>query len=66
LRELQEYLIIHRVWVKPAKGSTSYAKALYDCLSEDTPSKWIKEHIKEREQLKGRQKTAQPQSPKGE
>jgi hypothetical protein len=66
LRELREYLIIHGVWVKPAKGSTSYAKALYDCLSKDTPSEWTEERIEEREQLKGRQKTAQPQSPKEE
>jgi hypothetical protein len=57
LKELQEYLIIHGVWVKPAKGSTLYAKALYDCLSKDTPSEWTEEHIEEREQLKGRQKT---------
>jgi hypothetical protein len=66
LRELQEYLIIHRVWVKPVRGSTLYAKALYDYLSKDTPSEWTEECIEERKQLKGRQKTAQPQSPKGE
>jgi hypothetical protein len=60
LRELWEQLVIDRVWVKPIRGSISYAKALYDCLSEAVPSEWNEEHIKEREQIKGKQRITQP------
>ena len=64
LRELQEQLIINRVWVKLVRGSISYIKALYNCLSKAVLSKWIKEHIKEREQIKRKQRITQPQTSK--
>jgi hypothetical protein len=62
LRRLRDFLIAHEVWVKPAGGSTSYAKALHDCLTEATPAEWTEERVKEREQIKGRQKTIQSQT----
>jgi hypothetical protein len=62
LRELREQLVVQGVWVKPVRGSTSYAKALHDCLSETTPSEWTEERVKEREQIRGRQKIIQSQS----
>jgi hypothetical protein len=64
LRELQEQLVIDRVWVKPARGSISYAKALYNYLSKAVLSEWTEEHIKEREQIKGKQRITQPQTSK--
>src|SRR5271170_5397327 len=51
LRELREQLVVQGVWVKPARGSTSYAKALHDCLTEDTLAEWTEERVKNREQI---------------
>ena len=51
LRDLREQLVSQGVWVKGAKGSTSYAKVLQECLEEETPYEWTEAEIKEKRKI---------------
>lgn len=55
LRALREHLVMNGVWVRPAKGSISYAKALYDCYLEESPAEWTEERLKEAEEIRIKQ-----------
>jgi hypothetical protein len=60
LRDLREELVNKGVWVKTAKGATSYARVLQECLDEETPHKWTEAEIREQHQQLEHQPNQQP------
>jgi len=63
LRDLREQLVSQGVWVKGAKGSTSYAKVLQECLEEETPYEWTEAEIKEKRRIVQSMLQTQTQNP---
>jgi hypothetical protein len=52
IKELRQQLVSLGVWVSPSTKTTSYAKALYDCLQEAEPyTDWTAEQLREHETL---------------
>ena len=60
LRELREYLVVHVVWVRPPRGSISYAKVFYECLNKESPAEWTPERLRDADMIKSRMAQIEP------
>ena len=54
LRDLRDCLICRDVWVKPARGSNSYARVFNELLNEEIPAEWTDERRAEQEAIRSK------------